>query len=157
MIIQYLHYLEQIKNSFMDINVQGLIDKQLVKNFSYINGSWHSSASDIAVTNPATGEVVANVSNAGIVETELAIQAANDAFKIWAGKSANERAALMRGWFDLMMAHQEDLGRILTSEQGKPLAEAKGEIAGAADIGPALDFAVLNLAASAKENMKVVA
>lgn len=109
--------------------MQGLKDSQLVKNFSYINGSWHSSASEIAVINPATGELVANVSNAGIAETELAIKAAKDAFKAWSSKSANERATLMRNWFNLMMEHQDDLGRILTSEQGKPLAEAKGEIA----------------------------
>jgi succinate-semialdehyde dehydrogenase/glutarate-semialdehyde dehydrogenase len=110
------------------MNMYGLKDNQLVKNFSYINGSWHSSETDIAVTNPATGELVANVSNAGIAETELAVKAAKDAFKMWSGKSANERAALMRNWFNLMMQHQDDLGRILTLEQGKPLAEAKGEI-----------------------------
>lgn len=106
-----------------------LKDSQLVKNFSYINGSWHSSETELAVNNPATGERVANVSNAGIAETELAIRAAKDAFKMWSGKSANERAGLLRNWFNLMMEHQDDLGRILTLEQGKPLAEAKGEIA----------------------------
>ena len=106
-----------------------LKDKQLVKNFSYINGSWHSSETELAVTNPATGELVANVSNAGIAETELAVKAAKDAFKMWSVKSANERAGLMRNWFNLMMEHQDDLARILTLEQGKPLAEAKGEIA----------------------------
>lgn len=106
-----------------------LKDKQLVKNFSYINGSWHSSETKLAVTNPATGELVANVSNAGIAETELAIKAAKNAFKMWSKKSASERAGLMRNWFNLMIEHQDDLGRILTLEQGKPLAEAKGEIA----------------------------
>jgi succinate-semialdehyde dehydrogenase/glutarate-semialdehyde dehydrogenase len=90
---------------------------------------WHSSTAKIAVTNPATGELVANVSNAGTVETELAVKAAKNAFKMWSGKSANERATLMRNWFNLMMQHQDDLARILTLEQGKPLAEAKGEIA----------------------------
>jgi succinate-semialdehyde dehydrogenase / glutarate-semialdehyde dehydrogenase len=109
--------------------MQQIKDPQLVKYFSYINGSWHSSASNIEVTNPATGEVIASVSNAGIEETQLAVQAAKNAFKAWSAKSANERAKLMRNWFDLMMVHQEDLGRILTLEQGKPLAEAKGEIA----------------------------
>ena len=109
--------------------MHNLNDSALLKNFSYINGSWHSSASDIDVTNPANGELVAKVSNAGIAETELAVKAAKDALKAWSAKSANERAGLMRKWFDLMMAHQEDLGRILTLEQGKPLAEAKGEIA----------------------------
>ncbi|GAA6173565.1 NADP-dependent succinate-semialdehyde dehydrogenase [Colwellia sp. KU-HH00111] len=109
--------------------MHSLKDQQLVKNFSYINGSWHSSETNLAVNNPATGELVANVSNAGIAETELAIKAAKSAYKMWSGKSANERAVLMRNWFNLMMEHQDDLGKILTLEQGKPLAEAKGEIA----------------------------
>jgi len=106
-----------------------LKDNELLKNFSYINGSWHSSKTTLEVTNPATGELVANVSNAGIAETELAVKAAKNAFKMWSGKSANERATLMRNWFNLLMEHQDDLARILTLEQGKPLAEAKGEIA----------------------------
>ena len=110
-------------------NMHNLNDPQLLKNFSYINGSWHSSASEIAVNNPANGELVAKVSNAGIIETELAVKAAKAAFKKWSAKSANERSVLLRKWFDLMMANQDDLGRILTLEQGKPLAEAKGEIA----------------------------
>jgi succinate-semialdehyde dehydrogenase/glutarate-semialdehyde dehydrogenase len=109
--------------------MQNLNDPQLLKTFSYINGSWHSSAENIIVNNPATGELVATVSNAGIAETELAVKAARNAFKSWAAKSANERASLLRNWFNLMMENQEDLGRILTLEQGKPLAEAKGEIA----------------------------
>jgi succinate-semialdehyde dehydrogenase / glutarate-semialdehyde dehydrogenase len=107
----------------------GLQDEQLIKHFSYINGSWHSSESQIEVTNPANGEVIASIANAGVVETELAVKAANDAFKMWSSKTANERAKLMKNWFDLMMQHQDDLARILTLEQGKPFAEAKGEIA----------------------------
>jgi succinate-semialdehyde dehydrogenase/glutarate-semialdehyde dehydrogenase len=106
-----------------------LQDNQLIKNFSYINGSWHSSESQFIVTNPANGNEVAQVSNAGVAETELAVKAAKDALKMWSAKSANERASLLRNWFNLMMQHQDDLGRILTVEQGKPLAEAKGEIA----------------------------
>ena len=106
----------------------GLQDSTLVKNFSYINGSWHSSESNISVTNPVNGTEVAKVSNAGVAETNLAVKAAKDALKMWSSKSANERATLLRNWFDLMMKHQDDLGRILTLEQGKPLAEAKGEI-----------------------------
>lgn len=114
-----------------DLGLQDLAlqDKQLIKNFSYINGSWHSSESQIVVTNPANGNEVAHISNAGVVETELAVKAAKDALKMWSAKSANERASLLRNWFNLMMQHQDDLGRILTIEQGKPLAEAKGEIA----------------------------
>jgi succinate-semialdehyde dehydrogenase/glutarate-semialdehyde dehydrogenase len=107
----------------------GLQDSQLVKNCSYINGNWHSSEAQIIVTNPADGSEVAKVSNAGVVETELAVNAAKGALKMWSAKSANERADVMRNWFDLIMQHQDDLGRILTLEQGKPLAEAKGEVA----------------------------
>jgi len=109
--------------------MHGLADKQLMKNFSYINGSWHSSATDFVVTNPVDNSEIIKVSNAGVVETQLAVKAAKDALKMWSAKSANERAQLLRRWFDLMMQNQDDLGRILTLEQGKPLAEAKGEIA----------------------------
>ena len=111
------------------VQTLGLQDNQLVKNFSYINGSWHSSESQVSVTNPATGKVITEVGNAGVIETELAIKAAKDSLKMWSAKSANERAILLRNWFNLMMTHQDDLARILTLEQGKPLAEAKGEIA----------------------------
>lgn len=104
-------------------------DSTLLKGFSYINGSWHSSASDFEVTNPATGKLVTKVSNAGAEETHLAIKAAKDALKAWSAKSANERAVLLRRWFDLLMENQDDLARILTLEQGKPLTEAKGEVA----------------------------
>ena len=103
-------------------------DQALLKTFSYINGSWHSSTTSFDVINPATNETVVSVSNAGVTETEFAVAAAKNALKAWSAKSANERAQLMRNWFNLMMQHQDDLGRILTLEQGKPLAEAKGEI-----------------------------
>jgi len=108
--------------------MQGIKDNQLLKNFSYINGSWHTSETNFDVTNPATGELIVTVSNAGVAETELAVKSAKSALKMWSAKSANERATLLRNWFNLMMENQEDLGRILTLEQGKPLAEAKGEI-----------------------------
>ena len=118
----------------MELNMQnksdlGLQDSQLVKNCSYINGNWCSSEAQIIVTNPADASEVAKVSNAGVFETELAVNSAKSALKMWSAKSANERAGLMRNWFDLIMQHQDDLGRILTLEQGKPLAEAKGEVA----------------------------
>ncbi|MDO6720634.1 NAD-dependent succinate-semialdehyde dehydrogenase [Psychrosphaera sp. 1_MG-2023] len=106
-----------------------LNDNQLLKQYSYINGSWHSSETEFAVVNPATGELLINVSNAGVIETELAVKSAKSALKAWSSKSAAERAVLLRNWFNLMMEHQDDLARILTLEQGKPLAEAKGEIA----------------------------
>ena len=69
------------------------------------------------------------VSNAGIDETELAVKAVKTALPLWSAMPANQRAALLRNWFNLMMQHQDNLGRLLTLEQGKPLAEAKGEIA----------------------------
>lgn len=112
-----------------DSQTIALTDPQLIKRFSYINGSWHSSESQIAVSNPSNGAVITTVSNAGVVETELAVKSAKAASKAWAAKSANERALLLRTWFNLMMENQDDLGRILTAEQGKPLLEAKGEIA----------------------------
>ncbi|MGB5447216.1 MAG: aldehyde dehydrogenase family protein, partial [Psychromonas sp.] len=108
--------------------MHGIQDSQLIKTFSYIDGSWHSSESYFNVTNPATGEVLVKVCNAGVVETELAVKAAKTALKAWSAKSANERASLMRNWFNLMLQHQDDLARLLTLEQGKPFAEAKGEI-----------------------------
>lgn len=112
-----------------DSQTIALTDPQLIKRFSYINGSWHSSESQITVSNPSNGAVITTVSNAGVVETELAVKSAKAASKAWAAKSANERALLLRTWFNLMMENQDDLGRILTAEQGKPLLEAKGEIA----------------------------
>jgi succinate-semialdehyde dehydrogenase/glutarate-semialdehyde dehydrogenase len=106
-----------------------LNDKLLLKQHSYINGQWHAGDAKFDVINPATDEVLTQVTNAGITDAELAVKAAKGALKAWSGKSANERAVLLRNWFNLMMQHQDDLGRILTLEQGKPLAEAKGEIA----------------------------
>lgn len=107
----------------------GIADKQLLKNSSYINGNWLKSDTSFIVTNPANNSEIIKVSNAGVVETQLAVKAARNALAMWSGKSANERAKLLRTWFNLMMQHQDDLGRILTLEQGKPIAEAKGEIA----------------------------
>ncbi|WP_417696861.1 NAD-dependent succinate-semialdehyde dehydrogenase [Psychromonas sp.] len=108
--------------------MNALQDKHLLKTFSYIDGSWHSSDSFFSVTNPATGEELAKVCNAGVADTKLAVKAAKKALKKWSAKSANERCTLMRNWFNLMIQHQDDLARILTLEQGKPFAEAKGEI-----------------------------
>ncbi|NVK24944.1 MAG: NAD-dependent succinate-semialdehyde dehydrogenase [Gammaproteobacteria bacterium] len=106
-----------------------LKDEQLIRNHSYINGSWHSSESQLEVVNPATGNLVTKVADATPKEAELTVKSAKDALSSWSQKSANERAGLMRNWFNLMMQHQDDLALILTLEQGKPLAEAKGEIA----------------------------
>ena len=101
----------------------------LIKNGSFINGQWLSSDKSFEVTNPFDDNVLANVSNAGIVETAQAVKAAKGALKAWSKKSANERSIIMRKWFDLVMQNQDELAKILTLEQGKPLAEAKGEIA----------------------------
>ena len=105
-----------------------LNDPTLLKTGSFINGLWHQCAQQLAVDNPATGDIIAHVSNAGVAETEQAIMAAQQAFAGWSKRTANERGALLRNWFNLILQHQDDLARILTLEQGKPLAEAKGEI-----------------------------
>lgn len=110
-----------------------LKDKTLLRTRCYIAGKWvGENAKQIDVTDPATGETIATVPSLGAAETRSAIEAAHVAQKEWAARPAKERAAVLRRWFDLMMANQDDLGAILTAEQGKPLAEAKGEIAYAA-------------------------
>ncbi|MGB1298747.1 MAG: NAD-dependent succinate-semialdehyde dehydrogenase [Psychrobium sp.] len=106
-----------------------LTDNTLLKTHSYIDGQWHASDSTLAVINPATGETLQQVSNATVADAEKAVNAAHDAFQNWAATPANQRSKLLRKWFELMMAHQDDLAKILTLEQGKPIAEARGEIA----------------------------
>ena len=104
----------------------------LLREAAYIGGAWVGGDETIAVTNPATGRPIATVPNLGGAETEQAVAAAADAQPVWAAKSAKARAQVLRRWFDLMMTHQEDLARLMTAEQGKPLAESRGEIAYAA-------------------------
>jgi len=106
-------------------------DKGLFKTQAYIDGQWADadSGETLAVLNPATGETIAEISKCGTAETRRAIEAAEKAQISWRKKSAKERAAILRKWFNLMMEAQEDLAQILTAEQGKPLAEARGEIA----------------------------
>ena len=108
-----------------------LKDPSLFRQQCYIDGKWADadSGKTIPVNNPATGEILGTVPNMGAAETRRAIGAANAAFPAWRAKTAKERAVILRKWFDLMMANQEDLAKILTAEQGKPLAEARGEIA----------------------------
>jgi succinate-semialdehyde dehydrogenase/glutarate-semialdehyde dehydrogenase len=108
-----------------------LTDSSLMKTQAYVNGAWINAddGEAFAVTNPATGEVVAEVAKCGGGETRRAIEAAEKAQIEWRQKTAAERANLLRAWFNLMMEAQEDLAQILTAEQGKPLAEARGEIA----------------------------
>lgn len=106
-----------------------LNDKSLLKEQCYISGEWVGAEETIDVTNPATGEVIATVPKMGAAETRKAIDAAYAAKKEWAARTAKERSAILRRWFDLQMENQEDLAQILTAEQGKPLAESRGEIA----------------------------
>nr|RAV91269.1 hypothetical protein DBT53_11380 [Aerococcus mictus] len=101
-----------------------LKDQSLLKTQCYIDGAWVGGGG-IEVTDPATDEVIATVPSLGAKETRDALKAAERAQKEWAKRPAKERAAILRRWFDLMMANQDDLGAILTAEQGKPLAEAK--------------------------------
>jgi succinate-semialdehyde dehydrogenase/glutarate-semialdehyde dehydrogenase len=106
-----------------------LKDGALLRDKAYLNGEWVGSASTFKVFNPANGEFIASVPNLGTQETQAAIDAAAAAFPAWAAKTGKERAAVMRKWFDLLIAHTDDLAALMTAEQGKPLAEAKGEVA----------------------------
>jgi succinate-semialdehyde dehydrogenase / glutarate-semialdehyde dehydrogenase len=106
-----------------------LKDAKLFRQECYIDGQWVGGSKDFSVVNPATGSVLGSVPKMGAEETRRAVDAAERAWPAWRAKSAKERAGILRKWFDLMMANQEDLAQILTAEQGKPLAEARGEIA----------------------------
>ena len=111
-----------------------LQDSKLFRQACYIDGSWVEAGvqGSIAVDNPATAETIGVVPKLGRAETRTAIDAAARAFSAWRRKTAKERAAVMRRWFDLMMANQDDLARLMTTEQGKPLTESRGEVAYAA-------------------------
>ncbi len=104
-----------------------LNDPNLLKNQCYIDGEW-TGKPVAAVTNPATGDEIAKVPDLGADETRRAIEAADAAFRPWRGLLAKERAGLMRRWFDLIIEAKDDLALLMTSEQGKPIAEAQGEI-----------------------------
>ncbi len=116
------------------MNTPKLADPTLWKERGFIDGEWRDadSGATLAVHNPATGEVLGSVPNMGAAEARRAIEAAHGAMPAWSKKTAGERARTMRRWFDLMLANQQDLAVIMTAEQGKPLAESKGEIAYAA-------------------------
>ena len=107
----------------------GLSDKSLLKDKCFIDGGWVAGEATIAVTNPADDGLIGFVPKLGAAETRRAIEAAQRAQKEWARRTAKERAGVLRKWFNLMMENQEDLARIMTAEQGKPLAESRGEIA----------------------------
>ncbi len=107
-----------------------LRDPSLLRQSAFLGGEWIDAdpANAITVKNPATGEIIGPVPKLGAAETKRAIEAARIAQKGWASRTAKERAAILRRWFELMIENKDDLGRILTLEQGKPLAEATGEI-----------------------------
>lgn len=112
-----------------------LKDPSLLRDACLVDGAWikADTGKTIAVDNPSNGAVIGTVPNMGAAETRRAIEAANVALPAWRAKTAKERAAILRKLFDLMMANQDDLAAIMTAEQGKPLAESKGEIAYAAN------------------------
>ena len=111
-----------------------LKDPTLLRTQAFVNGEWVNAANHAThdVLNPATREKLGTVPDMGATETRRAIEAAAAAFPAWAAMTAKDRGAILRRWFDLMMANQDDLAIIMTAEQGKPLAESKGEIAYAA-------------------------
>jgi succinate-semialdehyde dehydrogenase / glutarate-semialdehyde dehydrogenase len=106
-----------------------LKDPKLFRTQCYVDGGWIDGSQSIPVRNPATGAVLGTVPKLGAAEARRAIDAAERAWPTWRAKTAKERSVILRKWFDLMMANQEDLAQILTAEQGKPLSEARGEIA----------------------------
>ena len=105
-----------------------LNDPSLLTGKAYVNGEWLEGSARFAVTNPATGETVAEVTDLGVADVTAAIDAAHAAKAAWAARTGKDRAAILRKWHDLMVANADDLAVILTAEMGKPLAEAKGEI-----------------------------
>ncbi len=111
-----------------------LQDPSLLRQECYLDGVWTGAedGSRFAVTNPATGQVIAQVPRCGAAQAQRAIAAAEKAFADWSQTTAAERSRILRRWFELLLAHQDDLARIMTAEQGNPLAEARGEIVYAA-------------------------
>ena len=105
-------------------------DRALIRNQAYIDGKWcdADSGETLAVLNPANGKKIADIAKCGTAETRRAIEAAQRAQVEWRETTAKERAAILRKWLELTMAAQEDLAQIMTAEQGKPLAESRGEI-----------------------------
>src|SRR3546814_308148 len=107
-----------------------LDDPSLFKTDSYIDGKWVQATdnSTFPVDNPANGLTIAQVANLGPEQAQAAIDSADKAFKSWRTRTGKERAGILRKWFDLIIANTEDLAKLMTLEQGKPLAEARGEI-----------------------------
>ncbi|MGE0095382.1 MAG: NADP-dependent succinate-semialdehyde dehydrogenase [Alphaproteobacteria bacterium] len=107
-----------------------LDDPKLLRQKCYIDGAWvdADNGQTIKVTNPVDSAAIGTVPRAGTAETRRAIEAANAAYPAWRAKTAKERATILRKWFELMIQHKEDLAKIMTAEQGKPLTESRGEI-----------------------------
>ena len=110
------------------MNIQ---NKHLLRSTCFIGGKWIAAddASQMAVLNPANGKIIAEVANCGSSETTRAITAANEAWPAWRGLTAKQRAQILRRWFELILQNTEDLAQLITAEGGKPLAEARGEVA----------------------------
>lgn len=109
--------------------ISQLADPALLKTAAYINGAWTNGEGTFDVHDPATGKTIASIANLSQQAAGVAIDAANKAWPLWRDKTAKERAAILMEWYRLQMLHADDLARIMTAEQGKPLAEAKGEVA----------------------------
>ena len=118
--------------SLQQIDIRSLLkDATLFREDAFINGKWvkAKSGATFSVNNPATGDIIANVTNLDSGDAELAIAAAEQALSSWRSKTAKDRAMVMRKWFDLIIANTEDLAILMTLEQGKPLVESRGEVA----------------------------
>ena len=107
-----------------------LADTNLLREQAYLNGAWVSAddGGTFDVTNPADGTLLARVAQLGVTETRRAIEAAHAAWPEWRARTAKDRAAILRRWFELIVAHKNDLASLMTAEQGKPLAESAGEV-----------------------------
>ena len=110
------------------MTTQALQDNHLFQTGYLVNGIWKTLDTTFDVLNPATGEVIARVAKAGKAETEDAIAAAAKAFPAWRAKTAKERSAILYRWYELIIENKSWLGRLMTTEQGKPLKEAEGEV-----------------------------
>lgn len=109
--------------------LQALKDPSLFKTQAYVNGQWIDGEGTFAVNDPATGLELAQVANLNATHAQSAINAAQQAWSGWRNLTAKERSIILRNWFNLLMAHQEDLARLMTAENGKPMAETRGEVA----------------------------
>src|SRR6478609_6734676 len=110
------------------MTTQALQDSALFQTGYLVDGVWKTLDTTFDVVNPATGEVIASVAKAGTKETEEAIAAASRAFPAWRARTAKERSAILYRWYELIIENKQWLGQLMTTEQGKPLKEAEGEV-----------------------------